>query len=352
MTTNGNLELSVWPQRNLEFLSCCPVCGSTSSDKLHGGLCDHLFSAPGNWILWRCRACQVAYLNPRPTAASIGQAYTNYFTHEPDEFTGGISKKLLRFFKHGLRNSYINHRLGHKLRPSVPGGWAAVAPVTTLTRRALHYVRHLPRPGVEKNRLLDVGCGNGNFLTVARDLGYEAYGLEIDLQAVEIAKACGLDVTQGMVPGSGLRPNSFEQITLRHVIEHLHDPISALREIFALLNIGGRAWVHTPNIDSNGHRRFGSAWRGLEPPRHLVLFNHRSLLRAMAEVGFKQIKILPPSTESNFCFHQSAAIKDGKNPNGSEFRATRSLRREVRREERYASRYPETAESITIVGQK
>lgn len=352
MTINASLEITAWRREDLEALSCCPVCGGTGADKMYEGLYDFVFSAPGYWTLWRCKDCQAAYLNPRPTATSIGLAYKNYFTHESAEFVGNTSRKLLQLFKHSLRNSYINHKLGHTLRPSVPGGWATVAPVRTLTRRALHHVRHLSRPVVGKNRLLDVGCGNGNFLNVARTLGYEAYGLEMDPRAVEVARGHGLDVTRGMFPGSCLPYNSFDYITLRHVIEHLYDPVGALVEAFSLLREGGRVWVHTPNINSNGHRQFGAAWRGLEPPRHLVLFNYQSLLRVMCAAGFKQVELLPPGTESQFCFQQSAAIQDGRNPNGGDFQPARFFGREIRRAERHASKYPETAESITMLGQK
>lgn len=343
----------IWPEHDIEHLSSCPVCGGVECEKMYGDLRDLVFfTAPGVWTLWRCNNCKSAYLNPRPTSASIGRAYTNYFTHEIDQKLTGQKISIATWFRHGVRNSYINYSFGHHLKPSFPGGWLAVVGKPSLCRRALHYIRHLPFPVDRKNQLLDIGSGNGEFLFVAQALGYSAKGLESDPIAVKVTRERGLDVVQGSIPRSVFPPMSFDQITLSHVVEHLHDPVSALYEIFELLKPGGRVWIQTPNIDANGRERFGAAWRGLEPPRHLVLFNFDCLSKALSKIGFHSIKRLLPAPEVEFYFRRSVSVLEGKDPNCNSVRLSRTLRQDARREEKLLASDPDLAESITVVAER
>lgn len=71
-----------WPEDELEWLGKCPACGAARRDVLFEGLRDEAFHvAAGRWVLWRCQGCEAAYLDPRPSEASIGRAYANYYTH-------------------------------------------------------------------------------------------------------------------------------------------------------------------------------------------------------------------------------------------------------------------------------
>lgn len=88
--------------------------------------------------------------------------------------------------------------------------------------------------------------------------------------------------------GFGAVESRFDVITLNHVIEHVSDPIELLRSCYRLLKLGGQLWLQTPNIDSLGSRRYGRHWRGLEPPRHLVLFDPVSLRSALHQAGFQR----------------------------------------------------------------
>jgi SAM-dependent methyltransferase len=152
--------------------------------------------------------------------------------------------------------------------------WSAAATVRELPKRA-------GRP-----RLLDVGFGDASFLRAMGAAGWEVAGLEFDPKAVEAARDLGLEVAEATLETAPYEPGSFDAITLSHVIEHLHDPVAALKTCFRLLRPGGMLWLATPNLDSPGHRRFGANWFGLDPPRHLVLFNRRALERALGAAGF------------------------------------------------------------------
>ena len=106
----------------------------------------------------------------------------------------------------------------------------------------------------------------------------------------------------------------FDIITLNNVVEHLHDPGAVLGACHRLLKPGGHIWLDTPNIDSPGHRFFGVNWRGLETPRHLVLFNHKSLVHLLMNAGFQKIKIMQHITVYQEMFRMSQFMRTGHAP--------------------------------------
>ncbi|OYV75502.1 MAG: hypothetical protein B7Z66_12630 [Chromatiales bacterium 21-64-14] len=312
------------------------------------------FVAPGEWDLWRCSGCGSAYLDPRPDRQSIGLAYGSYFTHEAPAghktFNARRINPIVRL-RQALRNDYLNRRFGYALTPALGVGTLLARWFPARGLKEAHRIRHLPAPGRHPATLLDVGCGNGGFLLNARQLGYEVAGLEFDPKAVQVARGAGLDVTAARIPGSGLDTARFDQVTLSHVIEHLHDPVGALQEIHCLLKPGGRVWIKTPNLDATGRRRFGAAWRGLEPPRHLVLFGPQGLFRVLAKAGFSRAELLLPEPEARFYLLSSSAIARGTNPH-SRCPISPRLAWDARRLDREAARHPEQGESITMVAWK
>jgi SAM-dependent methyltransferase len=138
--------------------------------------------------------------------------------------------------------------------------------------------------------------------------------VDFDPNAVKVARSHGLDVRQGSVDVLDPTKERFDGITLSHVIEHVHDPLAVLRQCHALLKPGGWLWIETPNIDAQGHTRYGANWRGLEPPRHLVLFNHQSLSRALWEAGFKRIADQPYRPLCETVYTKSETIQRGEDP--------------------------------------
>lgn len=339
----------------LEDVRGCPVCRSRKRELMHGGLRDQVFfAAQGEWALWRCGECGCGFLDPRPDAASISRAYEAYYTHVSEERTRDCSGRLhrgLHWVKSGLDHCYLNLRYGYRLRPSIPGGFFLRGVVPDDVRKLEHRIRHLPPPHVAGERILDVGCGNGAFLAIAENLGYGAVGVEFDAEAAEVSRHGGFEVLERRVPGSRLSAESFTHITLNHVIEHLHDPVAALVEFHGLLKPGGRIWIKTPNIDAAGHSRYGAAWRGLEPPRHLVLFGPNALVRTLRSVGFEEPKIVVPEPEAWFYLRSSAAIARGQDPYGTH-KLPAGLAREAREFDRRALHCPERGESITVVAWK
>src|SRR5262249_29628220 len=145
--------------------------------------------------------------------------------------------------------------------------------------------RWLPKPDPGQT-LLDVGCGNGDFLRTAREAGWRTLGLDPDQKACDVARKSGLDIIQGGLEVFASVSEKFDAVTLSHVIEHVHEPRKILSAIFNLLKPGGVFYLQTPNIQSRGAAIFRSNWRGIETPRHLVLFTPGALIAVLRRSGF------------------------------------------------------------------
>ena len=275
-----------WPKDGLETLGCCPVCGETSRDLLYDNLTDRLFGAPGRWTMYRCRGCQSGYLDPRPNEKTISLAYENYITHEPEKLTNINNANMIKRIRVIMRNSYLNHKYGYCFEPSALWGYIAMYMLPPPLRYEWdHYARHLPAPLADRNKLLDVGCGNGSFLIRARQLGWQAQGLEFDMQAASLASSQGIDVWVGDYRNDPFGKNSFDVITCHQVIEHVHDVHAFIAQLASWLKPDGRLWLGTPNINSMSRKFFGIHWIGLHPPQHLTILSPKALLRLMSDYG-------------------------------------------------------------------
>jgi 2-polyprenyl-3-methyl-5-hydroxy-6-metoxy-1,4-benzoquinol methylase len=330
-----------WPEHGLEHVPSCPACGATDRELLHRGLTDRLFGcAPGTWSLQRCLGCGSAYLDPRPTEDSILLAYGDYFTHADAE---GRPVVRLRRLRDSLANGYVNARYGTRLRPASRLG-PAVATLFPLRRmKTDREVRHLPRPATG-GTVLDVGCGNGDFLVKAQRAGWRAFGVDLDPHAVASCRRAGLSASQGTIETVDIPPGSLDAVTFAHVIEHLHHPWRALVRARELLRPGGFLWLATPNVASAGHAHFGKEWLGLDPPRHLAVFSRGALERAVSEAGF-EIVARPAASFTSWIYGRSARLASAGRPSAA-------MRLRTRLSDARAFARPARAEEILLVARR
>lgn len=269
----------------------CALCGRLG-EPLYTDLQDRLFGVDGRWHLSRCSdpQCGLVWLDPMPVTEDIGHAYESYYTHTAAEHAG--AKSLPARVYRAVKRSYLASRYGY---------------CTTADSRAgsclgwLLYLFPIRRSGVDDEvrrlracpggRLLDVGCGSGEWLAKMRDLGWQVSGLDFDTQAVAVATRRGLQVTQGPLEAQRYPDESFDAITLNHVIEHVPDPVATLAECRRILKRGGQLMLFTPNSASLGHLLFKKSWRGLEPPRHLHLFCPNSMRAGLSRAGFSHFDV-------------------------------------------------------------
>ena len=266
----------------------CYLCGAPG-EFLYCDLKDRLFGAPGSWNVKRCPrpSCGLAWLDPMPSQEDIGKAYKNYFTHQgPD--TWNIEKKygLLGQAYRFVKDGYLAQRFGYATAKS---NWqrhiGLLLYLLPIRRASVNQgVMGLrARPG---GHLLDVGCGNGQLLTLFRALDWQVEGVEVDPLAVGQARYSGLEVRLGSLEAQQYPADHFDVITMNHVLEHVHDPAELLRECHRILHPGGLLVAVTPNLESWGHRIFRESWRGLESPRHLFLYTTKSLQMLARNAGF------------------------------------------------------------------
>jgi 2-polyprenyl-3-methyl-5-hydroxy-6-metoxy-1,4-benzoquinol methylase len=220
----------------------CPVCQAAGP------------FLPVSKAVERCPACRVYFANPRPTQQSIAASYESGATFD----------------------SWMEDEASRKVM------W---------DRRI-----KLMEGDFRGKTLLDVGTGDGRFLTAARAAGFTCLGTELSENGARRARAAGHRVLMGQFCDIDFDGEKFDVVTMWHVLEHVPNPGETLVRIRGLLKPGGRFYVAVPNEDNAfinyrlGFRRDREA--AIMPPRwgheiHLTYFQPSSLRRALRHAGFK-----------------------------------------------------------------
>ena len=140
-------------------------------------------------------------------------------------------------------------------------------------------------------KLLDIGCGVGDFLLQVKDEGWDILGVEPSDQAKRIA-AARLGLTPLSPKGlSSLPDGSFDVITMWHVLEHVDDLHAEVHELHRLLKRGGRLLLALPNFKSFDATYYGPKWAAWDVPRHLNHFCVDSLREIIEPAGFQLRKV-------------------------------------------------------------
>ncbi len=274
----------------------CPICSKPGS-LLYKDLEDYLFNAPGKWNLKQCAnpECGLCWLDPVTIESDLQYLYKNYYTHAENHSHLGFQAKARSF----LLSCYEFA----KLMPS------SVLGLTQARRQILHmFLEDLPT-----GQVLDVGCGSGEFLHRMHQLGWSVTGVDFGGAAIANAKAkYGFELLHSDLIGAHFQDNSFDAITMHHVIEHVPEPVALLSEAKRVLKPGGRLVVTTPNIQSVGHSLFQDCWRGLEPPRHLQIFSLNSLGNCARQAFFKKVEMKSSAANADAVIGASFGIRQAR----------------------------------------
>lgn len=340
-----------WPEEELENVGRCPVCESAGRSILYSGLADVTFSAaPGEWTMWKCGACTSLYLDPRPDRENIGKAYQIYYTHDASNVGAGLGKPgLLGRARQKILNGFVNRRFGTRLSPAWRAGFWMTQLRPSWSNLCGEYFRNIPiRSGT--GRILDIGCGNGDYLARMVDMGWHGFGLETDLVAAEAARSRGLTVQIGGIEQFAGKAEQFNFISMGHVIEHLHDPVGMIQDCFRLLKPGGYLWIETPNANAFGHDHFGRHWRGLEVPRHLVIFARDALIDALSKCGFREIADCRRNNPFKGLASTSGILAKGQRLTDGQGAGSVTL--QLRLKSALKNLSPNKREFVTIIGRK
>ena len=146
------------------------------------------------------------------------------------------------------------------------------------------------RKNVSAGRLLDAGAAYGTFLKMASE-NYICMGLELSHYAATTAReGFQVDVRVGTIEAAPFSDCYFDAIVMWDVIEHLRNPVVALREVYRLLKPGGFCFVSTDDVSNWLVKLLGKNWWGFAPPLHLCHFSKRGMKIAFERAGkFDQI---------------------------------------------------------------
>ena len=231
----------------------CPVClNPVTAPALVGT--DFLFeSTSKTFTLYSCEACRCLFLHPMPDSREIERFYpADYWWNA--RRSGGLKKLESVYRKLALRDH-----------------------VAFITKAA----------GNRSVDVLDVGCGSGTLLGLLKHRGFRVTGLDFSAEAAAIAKAeNGVDVAVGTLEEAHFPAESFDVVTLFHVMEHVTTPRQVLAEVSRVLKPNGVAILQVPNIESWQFKIFGARWYGLDIPRHVIDYSRNSMLKLLADSGF------------------------------------------------------------------
>ncbi len=158
-----------------------------------------------------------------------------------------------------------------------------------MIKRKLHWIKN--HQYAQKPRLLDYGCGTGEFVIYAGKQGFHASGIEPNKEARNRALKKGVDVCSTFSCLDG-QP-AFDVITLWHVVEHLPEAHEVLQQLHDKLNENGLIVIAVPMATSHDARHYKSDWAAWDLPRHLFHFTPKTLHAMVSQVKFEHVATYP-----------------------------------------------------------
>lgn len=255
---------------NLEHINC-PIC-ERDETKL-------LFNKDSLSVV-ACKQCRLRYVNPRVDRQTLEEGYVETY-YPPD--------KMERIRTDSMEWLQMTERLVE-----------------------------LEKRHQDKGRLLDVGCGIGTFLHLAREQDWESYGVEPSKSGSDFAQEVyELDVRCGDLFDADFPSAHFDAITLYHVLEHISELNPFLSELRRILKPAddeqkaGTLVIEVPNGEGLQSRLQKADWPYVHPHDHLYYFSARSLPKLLRKHGFQDItlgkpKRVSPSAGIHFALRQAA----------------------------------------------
>ena len=257
--------------------SSCPVCGSNEIEIF---LQAKDYTVSGKFFpVIQCKKCTAAFTNNIPAPNEIGAYYKseNYISHS--DTAQGLVNKLY----HKVRNITLVSKKNM---------------VTRFTQKTT-------------GTILDIGCGTAAFLHTMKSAGWQITGLEPDNTAREKAQSLYQIAPLPSENFKTLPANSFDAITLWHVLEHVHDLQGYLQQIKILLKPAGKLFVAVPNYTCYDATKYGQYWAAYDVPRHLYHFSPSSISVLIQAHQLKVVAVKPMWFDSFYVSMLSEKYKTG-----------------------------------------
>jgi len=234
----------------------CFICGRAFGDGYSG-----IMAEGGSYGVQFCEACGLGKTVPFLDESEFKKIYSSTYRNEDSKRFFGPIESLVRVLR--------------------------VQRCKTIERLA------------QKGRILDVGCGRGDFLLLMKERGWIPTGLELDERVERHGKSIGMDLRAGSLDSIKFPDSHFDAITFWHVFEHMRNPEWVLKECKRILKPGGVLLISVPNIASLQARFSGKHWFHLDPPFHLYHYSLNNIKSLMESVSFKILKVKHFSLEYN-----------------------------------------------------
>ncbi len=290
----------------------CMFCRK-KGEILYRNLIDVFCGVKGKWDIAICRQCGIAWRLSSSDGSQRSNFYNEYYTHRLN--TEDWAFKLVS------GNTNKNMPLGQRIQLalffndvglSVTHSSVNPAMIRILGKSRIAHEIIRGRTcwlGSGNGKLLDIGCGSGQFLALMRHIGWDVTGLEPDTKACECARnRLGLNVFEGTWDAHTFERNTFDAITGIHVIEHVEKPIDFMKQCVKLLRPGGRIVIVTPNLSGIGHRLFRASFRDIDCPRHLYLFSPSSLKAVVECSGGRILRLFTSARHARWTWVDSTHI--------------------------------------------
>ncbi len=260
----------------MDVIKNCPVCDSSKFTKFLDS--KDFFLTSEEFKIDICTNCGFKFTNPRPDKKALSKYYESidYISHS--NINKGIINKLYRF----VRQFTIKNKI------------------------------RLITKFVNEGNVLDIGCGSGEFLNELKKQNWNVTGIEPNESVRKFAaENYGINALEES-DLNNLEKNSFDVITLWHVLEHVFDIEERILQIKKILSKNGILIVALPNPDSLDAKIYGKYWAAYDLPRHLYHFNKATVERLFNKYGFSIIKLKPMFFDSFYVSMLSEKYKTGK----------------------------------------
>lgn len=242
----------------------CPWCNSENTEQFLQ-LKDY-FLTQEDFEIYKCKECELMFTFPFPTPSEIGKYYDteNYLSH--NEYKKGLFAKAYSIVK----------------------------------KFNMKYKYEKACNGIRRGKILDIGCGVGDFLAKAKDEGWKIKGIELDLDARNQAEKKLKTIILPPERISELEDNYYDVVTMWHVLEHVSDLKEEISQLERLVKPGGRLVIAVPNHQSYDAKHYKDKWGAYEVPRHLYHFSQDAIANIFKDSQFKLEKIERMSWDSYY----------------------------------------------------
>ena len=257
----------------------CPICqGKNFSEYLH---CTDYTVSHETFTIVKCNSCGFLLTSPRPNDSDLGKYYLS------DDY-----------ISHSNKSTSLVDQI-YKISRSFTLKWKI-----NLVKSNLNFNENATP------RLLDFGCGTGEFLLKSKQHGFHVTGVEPSSIARDQATSL---IQEKVSPDITNAEGTFDVITLWHVLEHIPDLNTIIEQLRSRLSKNGTMFIAVPNHQSLDAKIYKAQWAGYDVPRHLWHFNQATMTMLLKNHSLKLEKVIPMKLDAFYVSLLSEKYRNNKN---------------------------------------